>query len=227
MANSDNSEIITPDAPPEAPLDTPRSTPGPVATRNPLKRLYYWCIKWAETKYAVPALGGMSFAESSFFPIPPDVLLIALTFSAPRKWLKFAGWCTLASVLGGIFGYYIGWGLWETVGEPIVKFYHGEAVMAKISGWYTEHGFFGIVLAAITPIPYKVFTIASGMFGFPLAPFILASIVGRGIRFFLVAGLIRYFGEKVRPFIEERLELMMLLFGVLLVLGFVALKFLR
>lgn len=196
-------------------------------SRNPLKRLYFWMLRWAKTKHATPALFGFSFAESSFFPIPPDVLLMALCFSEPRRWLRFAFWCSLASVLGGLLGYYIGFALWETVGLSIVKFYHGEAVMERIQKTYSDNGFIGILIAAITPIPYKVFTIASGVFKFNLLEFTIASIVGRSFRFFAVAGLIRVLGERVRPFIEQKLEWFMMAFGILLVLGFVALKFLR
>jgi membrane protein YqaA with SNARE-associated domain len=126
-----------------------------------------------------------------------------------------------------MLGYYIGFAMWEAVGERIVQFYHGEAVMRKIQITYNENGFLGILVAAITPIPYKVFTIASGVFKMNLLEFIVASVVGRSFRFFLVAGLIRLLGDRVRPFIEEKLEWFMLAFGILLVLGFAALKFLR
>jgi len=196
-------------------------------TRNPIRKLYYWTLHWANTKYALPALFILSFAESSFFPIPPDVLLIAMCFSAPKHWFRNALWCTIASVLGGLLGYAIGWGLWEGVGQPIVQAYHGEAVIEQIRGWYDEYGFVGIIAAAITPIPYKVFTIASGLFEFNILAFTIASVIGRGVRFFFVAGLIRAFGQKVKPFIEERLELVMIVGTIVGILGFVALKFLR
>lgn len=193
-------------------------------TKNPLKKLYFWTLHWADTKYALPALFILSFIESSFFPIPPDVLLMAICFSAPRKWAVAAFWCTVASVLGGILGWYIGWGLWETIGQPIVAFYHGEEVMDKVRGLYDTYGFWGILIAAITPIPYKVFTIASGVFQFDLLQLILASVIGRGFRFFVVAGLIRAFGPKVKPFLEKNFELAMILMVVLGVLGVVAIK---
>lgn len=196
-------------------------------TRNPIRKLYYWTLHWASTRYAVPALFAISFIESSIFPIPPDVLLIAMCFSAPKHWLRYAGWCTLASVLGGMLGYYIGFGLWEVAGKPIVDAYHGEKVIEQIRGWYEEYGFLGILVAAITPIPYKIFTIASGLFQFNFVMFVLASLLGRGIRFFCVAGLIRAFGEKVKPFIEERLEVVLIAGTVVGVIGFLALKFLR
>lgn len=153
------------------------------ATRNPLRKLYYWTLHWAATPYALPALAILSFAESSFFPVPPDVLLIALCFSTPTRWFKLALWCTLASVAGGLLGYFIGWGLWETVGQPIVRMYNGEAVVESVRAWYENYGFFGVLAAAVTPIPYKVFTIASGMMSFDLLQFVLASTIGRGMRF--------------------------------------------
>jgi membrane protein YqaA with SNARE-associated domain len=141
--------------------------------------------------------------------------------------VQAALWCTIGSVLGGVFGWYIGWGLWEVVGQPIVKFYHGEAIMGQVKELYTTYGFWGILIAAITPIPYKVFTIASGVFQYDVFQLIFASILGRGFRFFLVAGMIRLFGEKVRKFIETRLELCLIAGTILGVGGIVALKFLR
>lgn len=194
-------------------------------TRNPLRKLYFWTLHWADTPYALPALFLLSFAESSFFPIPPDVLLIAMCFATPKKWLNFAFWCTVASVLGGMFGYYIGWGLWEGVGQQIVRVYRGEAIMAKVDAWYDQWGFWGVLAAAVTPIPYKVFTIASGVFRFDLLQLVLASVLGRGFRFFAVAGLIRAFGPKVKPFLEKNFELAMLAMFALGVLGFLAIKF--
>lgn len=196
------------------------------ATRNPLRKLYYWTLHWAATPYALPALAVLSFAESSFFPVPPDVLLIALCFSTPARWFKLALWCTVASVAGGLLGYFIGWGLWETVGQPIVRMYNGESVVEAVRVWYEDYGFFGVLVAAVTPIPYKVFTIASGMMSFDLFQFVLASTIGRGMRFFLVAGLIRLFGAKIKPFMERHFELAASLLVVLAILGFVAIKYL-
>lgn len=196
-------------------------------TRNPIKKVYFWTLHWADTPYALPMLVLLSFAESSFFPVPPDVLLMALCFSTPKKWFKLALWCTAASVLGGILGYYIGWGLYEGVGQRIVDFYHGQPVIDKVQVWYDQYGFWGILVAAVTPIPYKVFTIASGMLHFDFLQFVSASVVGRGFRFFLVAGLIRMFGKMIKPFLEKYFEWVMM--GVLLlgILGFVAIKFLH
>jgi len=196
------------------------------ATRNPIRKLYFWTLHWAATRHALPALGILSFAESSFFPVPPDVLLAAICFGEPRRWLRAALWCSAASVVGGVLGYYIGWALWDTVGKPIVEFYDGQPVMDQIHGWYDEYGFLGVLVAAITPIPYKVFTIASGWFHFDFGQFLLASAIGRSFRFFLVAGLIGRYGERVRPFLEEKLEWVLLAFAALGVLGFFVLHWL-
>jgi membrane protein YqaA with SNARE-associated domain len=181
-------------------------------------------LGWAETPYGAPALFILAFAESSFFPIPPDVLLIALAVALPTKAFRFAMICTAGSVLGGIAGYAIGVYAWDAFGEPIVAAYHGEAVMVKIKAWYAEYGFWGTLIAAVTPIPYKVFTIASGSLSFPFLPFLGASILGRGFRFFLVAALIRRFGPVIKDWIERRFNLAVSLFTVLLIAGFVAIK---
>ncbi|RMH68689.1 MAG: DedA family protein [Gemmatimonadetes bacterium] len=190
-----------------------------------IRRLYDWVLHWAETPYAVPALFLLAFAESSFFPIPPDVLLIALAVSIPRKSFLYALICTTGSVVGGMLGYGIGLFAYDTIGVQIVEFYHGQAVMAKIQFWYDTYGFWGILVAAITPIPYKVFTIASGVFHFNFLTFVGASIIGRGFRFFFVGGLIFLFGASIRTFIEKYFDILAILFTILLILGFVVLKF--
>jgi membrane protein YqaA with SNARE-associated domain len=192
-----------------------------------VRRLYDWVLGWAETPYGAPALFVLAFAESSFFPIPPDVLLIALAVAAPTKAFRFAAICTAGSVLGGVAGYAIGVYGWEAFGQSIVHAYHGEPVMEKIQGWYNEYGFWGTLAAAITPIPYKVFTISSGVFKFPFIPFLLASVIGRAFRFFLVAALIRKFGPSIKDWIETRFNLAVSLFTVALIAGFAAIKLLR
>lgn len=205
---------------------SPQTAAGNVS-RNPLRRLYDWTLRWAATPYALPALAALSFAESSFFPVPPDVLLIALCFSTPDRWLRLALWCTVASVAGGLLGYAIGWGLWDTVGQPLVHFYQGEQVVESVRLWYQEYGFWGVLAAALTPIPYKVFTIASGLMRFDLAPFVLASVLGRGGRFFLVAGLIRLCGARIRPFLEKHFELAVSALLALGILGFAVVALLK
>lgn len=195
---------------------------------NIIRRLYAWTVSWADHPAGTWALFFIAFAESSFFPIPPDILLLALCFGAKEKWLKYAFVCTAGSVLGGIAGWGIGWGLRETVAVPLLGIFDPSGhTQEKIEGWYHLYGFWGILIAAITPIPYKVFTIFSGMAEYSLPLLIGASIIGRGFRFFLVAGLIRIFGIRVRPFIEKNLEWCFVVGLVLLVGGFVLIKFLR
>ena len=190
-----------------------------------IRKLYDWVLHWAETPYAVPALFLLAFAESSFFPVPPDVLLITLAISIPKKAFKFALICMIGSVIGGILGYGIGLYGYETVGKPIVDFYHGQEVMELIKTKYDQHGFLGILIAAITPIPYKVFTIASGVFKFDFWLFTLASIIGRSTRFFIVAALIWKFGSPIRNFIEKYFNLLSILFMILLIGGFLLIKY--
>lgn len=169
----------------------------------------------------------IAVAESSFFPIPPDVLLLALCVGASAKAFRFALICTAGSVLGGVIGYGIGYWGYEMIGEPIVRAYHGEAVMAKVKEWYDEYGFMGNLAAAITPIPYKVFTIASGAFDFSFLSFLVSSVIGRSFRFFLVAGLLYFFGARVKIFIEKYFDWLAILFTVLLIGGFLLLKFIK
>ena len=190
-----------------------------------IRKLYDWVLHWAKTPYAVPALFLLAFAESSFFPVPPDVLLITLAISIPKKAFKFALICMIGSVIGGILGYGIGLYGYETVGKPIVDFYHGQEVMELIKTKYDQHGFLGILIAAITPIPYKVFTIASGVFKFDFWLFTLASIIGRSTRFFIVAALIWKFGSPIRNFIEKYFNLLSILFMILLIGGFLLIKY--
>jgi membrane protein YqaA with SNARE-associated domain len=200
--------------------------PPPAPSPSWLRRLYDWVLHWAETPYGVPALAALAFAESSFFPVPPDVLLIALAISIPARALRYALVCTIASVLGGMLGYAIGQYGYELVGERIVAFYHGEPVMEQVRLWYDQYGFLGVLIAAVTPIPYKVFTIASGVFDFHFGTFLAASVVGRSLRFFAVAGLIRIFGAPIKSFIDRYFNLLAILFVVLLVAGFAAIKLL-
>ena len=190
-----------------------------------IKRLYDWVLHWAETPYAIPALFLLSFSESSFFPVPPDVLLITLAIAIPKKAFKYALICMIASVLGGILGYCIGLYGYETIGRPIVDFYHGQEIMNTIKLKYDEYGFLGILIAAITPIPYKVFTIASGVFEFDFGSFMLASILGRSTRFFIVAGLIWKFGPAIKDFIDRYFNILSIIFVILLAGGFILIKY--
>ena len=194
---------------------------------GPLRRVYEWTLSWADRPGGDRALFFIAFAESSFFPIPPDLLLIALCFGARKKWARYAFLCTAGSVLGGIAGWLIGWGLRDTVALPLMNVFDSSGhTREKIEAWYAAYGFLGILIAAITPIPYKVFTIFSGIMSYNLPMLIAASVIGRGFRFFVVAGIIRIFGPTVKPFIDKNLEWCFIGATVLLVLGFAAIKFL-
>lgn len=189
-----------------------------------LRKIYDWVLHWAGTPYAVPALFIISFAESSFFPIPPDVLLIAMAVAVPKRAFYFAMVCSVASVLGGMFGYLLGYGFMDVVGNHIVEFYHFEDKFAKIGLLYNEYEGWAVAAAGFTPLPYKVFTLAAGAFKINFAVFVLASTIGRSARFFLVAGLIYKFGLPVKAFIEKYFNILSIAFFVLLILGFYLIK---
>lgn len=206
----------------EATTETPSKKAGVI------RRLYNWTVSWADHKAGTHALFWIAFAESSFFPIPPDILLMALCFGGREKAFKYALVCTAGSVLGGVAGWCIGWGLRDTVAMPLLAFFDSSGGTREfIEIQYAKYGFWGILIAAITPIPYKVFTVFSGIMQYNLPLLIAASILGRGFRFFVVAGIIRAFGPKVRPFIEKHLEWCFIIGTIMLIGGFVALKFLR
>jgi len=193
---------------------------------NVVRRLYDWVLGWANTPYGVPALALLSFAESSFFPIPPDVLLIALVLGARDKWFKLALTCSVASIAGGLCGYLIGWGIWSQVDTLFFNYVPGfsEAKFEKVGGLYERWNFWVVFTAGFTPIPYKVITVTAGVFKINLAVFLVASAVSRSARFFLVAFLLHKFGEPVREFIDRRFNLLATVFTVLLIGGFIVLK---
>ena len=190
-----------------------------------LRKTYDWVLRWSATKHALPALAILAFAESSFFPIPPDVLLIAMAVAVPLKAFRFAAVCSVASVLGGMFGYLLGWQFMDLIGNPIIEFYHFESQQAKIKGLYEEYGAWAVGIAGFTPVPYKVFTLTAGAFDYNFPVFVLASLVSRSARFFIVAALIYKFGAPVKAFIDKYFNLLSILFIVLLFLGFVLLKY--
>ena len=192
---------------------------------NLVKRLYDWTRHWARTPYGTLALFIISFCEASFFPVPPDVLLLVLTVSKPKRSFYYAFICSLGSILGGCFGFFLGYKFFEHVGLPILKFYGFMDKFENLSVTFNEHGLIAIIIAGITPIPYKVFTIAAGFCGISFTTLLLASVISRPIRFFAEAGLIFAFGEKIESFIEKYFNLLSILFIILLVLGFVAIKF--
>ena len=191
-----------------------------------MRRLYDWVIRLAGHPRAIPAMGVVSFAESSFFPIPPDVMLVPMILANRQKAFTIALVCTVCSVLGGLLGYAIGFYFFETIGAWVVKTYGLQAGLEKFRDEFTRYGTWVILIKGLTPIPYKLVTIASGAAHFDLFTFVWASIVTRGLRFFLVAALLWKFGEPIRAFIEKRLTLVMWLFLIALVGGFVAVKFL-
>jgi membrane protein YqaA with SNARE-associated domain len=198
-----------------------------VAPRRWLRGLYDWTMHWADTPWALSALFVIALAESSFFPIPPDVLLIAIVAANPARWLIAAVLCTAGSVVGALLGYVIGQAFMATVGQPIVDFYGAQAAWDQVVTLYRgTWGVWFLAAAAFTPIPYKVATIAAGATGMPLVPFVLVSAIGRAGRFFLVAALLRLFGPPIRTFLEKHFDAMALLFLALLIGGFLLLRWL-
>ncbi len=191
-----------------------------------IKGLYDWTLRLAQSPHALWALAIVSFAESSVFPIPPDILMIPMILAAPSRAFLIAGVCLVSSVLGGLFGYYIGYGLFETVGRPVLEFYGKEAYFDEFATRYNEWGAWAVLIAGITPFPYKVITILSGTTGLSLPVFIVASIIARGLRFFIVATLLWKYGAPIRDFIEKRLGLMFTLFVAALLGGFLVVRYL-
>jgi membrane protein YqaA with SNARE-associated domain len=193
------------------------------------RRLYDWVMSWADRRHGTTALFAFSFAESSFFPVPPDVLLIALGVAKPARAYFYAAVCTAGSVLGGLLGYWIGWALWHSVSHLFFDYIPGftPAAFERVQGYYAEWGFVAVMIAGFSPIPYKVFTIASGLFGMYLPAFVLASALSRGARFFIEGGLIARYGARMREVLEKNFNLMTILFVVLLVGGFLVLRLVR
>jgi len=195
------------------------------------RRLYDWVIHFAHTKHGTTALFVLSFAESSFFPVPPDVLLGPLALGAPKKWLKFALACSIASVLGGILGYCIGMFLWSMIGDWVITHltWAGltEANFAKFQNAYRKWDFLVVFTCGFTPLPYKVCTISAGIANISFVGFLIASTVSRSARFFLVAGLMGWKGEKIRPLVEKYFNWFSLAFVILLIGGFLVIKWLH
>ena len=191
-----------------------------------LRRLYDWVIRLASSRYAIRAMGVVAFAESSFFPIPPDVMLIPMVLANRTKAFRIALVCTVCSVLGGLLGYAIGFYFFETMGAWLVKTYSLQSGLESFRAGFAEYGIWIILIKGLTPIPYKLVTIASGAAHFDLFTFVWASILTRGARFFIVSALLWKYGEPIRAFIEKRLALVTWLFLIALVGGFVVVRYL-
>ncbi|MDA9123725.1 VTT domain-containing protein [Paracoccaceae bacterium] len=189
-----------------------------------IKAVYNWTIKLSATRYALWALAIVAFAESSFFPIPPDILLIPLIIAKPKNAYLIAFIAMVASVFGGGLGYYIGLKLYETVGIIIINFYHAQQLFLDFQIQFNKYGAAAVLFAGVTPFPYKIITISSGIAGMPIYQFFIFSIIARGARFFIIAILLRLYGEPIRNFIERHLNLLFIAFMVLLVFGFLLIK---
>lgn len=188
-----------------------------------LRRAYDWVLGWADHRYGGLALLLLAFVESSVFPIPPDVLLMALALGKPGAAFRFALICSVGSVAGGLAGYLIGWLLMDGLGRPIIELYNAQAAYAEVEQRFVAHGGWAVAIAGFTPIPYKVFTIAAGATRLSLSTFVLASVVSRSARFFLISGLIYYYGPTIKVFIDKYFNILTIVFTVLVLLGFVLL----
>lgn len=193
---------------------------------NSLERLRLWTLKWADSKHSALALFALAFAESSFFPIPPDVLLIGILTVNSKKWWRYAAVCVAGSVLGGMLGYLIGWGFYEAIGQKIVDIYNLQATVDAIGLKYSQNAFLTVFTAAFTPIPYKLITITAGLFQISFPQLIIASVIGRGARFFIIAFVLKLFGHKFNDLVIKYFNILSLLAIVIVVLSLVAIKFL-
>ena len=191
-----------------------------------MKRLYNWTLSLADHPYAMWALVTVAFTESSFFPIPPDLLMIPMIIARPSKAFLIAGVAMAASVIGGLMGYAIGALAFEQIGRPILEALGKGDAALEFNSRFNDMGFWPVLIAGMTPFPYKVLTIMSGWTGMPLGTFIVTSIIARGARFFIVAGLLWKFGDPIRNFIEKRLGLVFTAFIVVLLAGFALVRFL-
>ena len=185
-----------------------------------LKRIYDWCIDAAHKPYALWIMAGVAFAESSFFPVPPDAMLIPMSLARPKAAWLYAAVCTVASVLGGILGYAIGALLYDSLGHWLIEVYHLSDKVDAFRSGYSEWGALIIIGKGLTPIPYKLVTITSGFAGYNIWLFVLCSIIARGMRFFVAAILLNRYGEWIRVRIEKHLGLWVAIGAAVLVLGF-------
>jgi len=198
----------------------------PVQRRAMMHRLYDWVSHWFKTPYGIWALFLVAVAESSFFPIPPDVFLMALSLNEPRRSLRFAAVCSIGSVLGGMLGYGLGFWFMESIGRQIIELYGLLDKYQVVQHLYQQYDAWAVGAAGFTPLPYKLFTITAGAFRLNFPTFVVVSIISRSARFFLVAGLIYRYGAPIKTFIVKYLNLLTIIFLGLLILGFAAIKML-
>jgi membrane protein YqaA with SNARE-associated domain len=191
-----------------------------------LKNIYNWVLSWADTKYGIPVLAGVSFLESSVFPIPPDPLLMALSLGKPRNSFYYVIICSFMSIIGGIFGYLIGFIVWKQVSHFFFSYLFSIETFNYVGNKYTQNAFISVLGAAFTPIPYKVFTLAAGVFKINFLHFVFASAIGRSARFLIEGTLIYIYGDRIKSYLDKYFNILSLLFFVLLIIGFIIVKYL-
>lgn len=193
---------------------------------NIVRRTYEWTLRWAEHHRSVQALAALAFVESIFFPVPPDVLLMVMGAAKPKRALYFGLVCSIGSILGAVFGYMLGYFAWQLVHPFFFQFVFSQELFMKVGAIFEEHAFWAVFTAAFTPIPFKVFTVAGGAFQISFLPFLIGAAIGRPLRFMMVSTLLYFFGAPVRAFVEKYFNLLTVLFTILLIGGFAALKML-
>lgn len=186
-----------------------------------LKRLYHWTLSQAESRHAVPSLAGISFAESSFFPIPPDIVLAPMCLARPERAFYYATVCTIASVIGGIFGYMIGYFLYETVGQWLINLYGYADKIGPMKVFYDKWGWAAVLIGGLTPVPYKLITILSGLLSYNFLLFVALSLLTRGLRFFLLAAVLYKWGEPIKVWIDRYFTWIMIAVAAGIIGGFV------
>lgn len=211
---------------PAAPVQEPLWRKVALSPVRGLRRLYEWVLSWAHSPFGSAALAVLSFSESSFFPIPPDALQIALSMERPKRSYRYALISAAASVLGAVLGWVIGCLLWQWVGPWFVPHIISQENMDKVHAFFEEWGFWALFAAAFTPLPFKAFTITAGMMKMNMPIFLAACFVGRSLRFFIVATLFYFFGPTVKGFIDKYFGVLTFVFLVLVIAGFYSIKFL-
>jgi membrane protein YqaA with SNARE-associated domain len=192
--------------------------------RGWIRGMYDWTLKWADSPQSLMALFLIALAESSVFPIPPDVLLIAIVAANTQRWWSAALLCSAGSMVGAMVGYWIGMVAMPTIGQPIIDFYHAQTAWGRVEAFYDDYGIWFLLVAAFTPVPFKVATIAAGATGMAFWPFVIVSLIGRSARFFIVAIVLRIYGAPVRAMIEKHFDVLSVAFVALLIAGFLVIR---